>query len=72
MARMNACDSAGNGRRDYAEEIKTAPKGTLKRFLGYYRPHVLLLVADLLCALLMAGLEPVARMALPCSVPKYQ
>ena len=57
MARMNACDSAGNGRRDYAEEIKAAPKGTFKRFLGYYRPHALLLVADLLCALLMAGIE---------------
>jgi hypothetical protein len=24
------------------------------------------------CARLMAGLLPVARMALPCSVPKYQ
>ena len=36
------------------------------------RPSTFMASMLMPCARLMAGLAPVARMALPCSVPKYQ
>ena len=36
------------------------------------RPMSFMLLILMPCARLIAGLEPVARMAEPCSVPKYQ
>ncbi|MGN0038571.1 MAG: ABC transporter ATP-binding protein [Coriobacteriales bacterium] len=56
MARQNMCNDPRAG-EDFSDQIKQAPKGTLKRFLKYYRPHMGLLVADLVCALLMAGID---------------
>ena len=56
MARRNACLDS-NGDQDYAAQIKNAPKGTMKRFLSYYKPHMFLFVADLVCALLLAGVD---------------
>lgn len=47
--------SGGTGAGD--ELSLKAPKGTMRRFLGYYRPHMFLLVADLLCALVLAGID---------------
>ena len=36
------------------------------------RPMSFMLLMFIPCARLIAGLEPVARIAEPCSVPKYQ
>ena len=34
-----------------------APKRVIRRFLSYYKPHLFLLVADLLCALVLACID---------------
>ena len=56
--RGNVCSSAADARSGRSNEpIKRAPKGTMKRFLHYYKPHMFLLVADLICALILAGID---------------